>query len=297
MYDRDNSPSLPCVHMPKPRARVPCLCRPIKLPRCGFTASAALNDSLRHFASSLQPCRKEQLNNTLCRSEIFIISIQKVPTDYGNPNSNVSMGRSGCGCGHMLKSILLCPYTLVKRIHKCFNKPPKPRYECQYCYEHKRDQEFVARSAIPYSCQFHFTNLYHVCKACMDASIAAQLESKPLIEVGCPQCGVAWDPDDLKMLIGPKNAKRFRQLDRLAREQVLVPADLPDGASLDMLLAKGTRFCPWCKWAFVRTGGCDSMLCSRCGKCFNISYALILEDSKGNRAADVDEKSNLDEII
>lgn len=132
----------------------------------------------------------------------------------------------------------------------------KPRFECQFCCEHKRLDHFIARAAIPYSCQLHIaTTTNRVCKTCMEASLSAQLDCKPLLDVGCPQCGVGWEPEELRYLIGWKNEKRFKELDRLAREQILVPSDLPDGATVDVLLAKGARF--WCvlhdDQTFVRT--------------------------------------------
>lgn len=76
----------------------------------------------------------------------------------------------------------------------------------------------------------------------MDAALRAQLESKPLIETGCPQCGIPWGPEDVKKLISPKTQKRFRELEMLARQRVLVPADLPDKATLELLLDAATRF-------------------------------------------------------
>ena len=119
----------------------------------------------------------------------------------------------------------------------------KPRFECQYCFEHKHFEDFIKRGAVPYNCSFHLATTKNlVCKACIEGSLSAQLDSKPLIEVGCPQCGVAWEPGEVKMLIGGKNEKRFKALDRLAKEQVLTPSDLPDGATIDVLLAKGARF-------------------------------------------------------
>ena len=61
---------------------------------------------------------------------------------------------------------------------------------------------------------------------------------------------------------------------------------------------------PWCRWPFIKDGGCDAMQCEcgwltnetsllicclgiKCHKCFNIDYAMILEDKDGNRAAPV----------
>ena len=42
--------------------------------------------------------------------------------------------------------------------------------------------------------------------------------------------------------IGRRMRKRFTEIERLAREQVLTPAELPDGATVAVLLAKGVRF-------------------------------------------------------
>ena len=121
-------------------------------------------------------------------------------------------------------------------------KQQKSRYECQYCFENKREHEFVSTATVPYSCRHHLSLTNRVCKTCMESSLRAQLDSKPILEVGCPQCGEAWDLDELQFLVGVKNQKRLRYLDRLARDRVLVPADLPDGATVDMLLSKGARF-------------------------------------------------------
>jgi len=91
-----------------------------------------------------------------------------------------------------------------------------------------------------------------------------------------------------------------------------VPDELPDQPTLDDMLARGARLCPCCRFPFVKLGGCDSMLCEylsavacmhtsnhdgqggNCGRYFNVAYALVLEDGKGHRAANVDEDSNAD---
>ena len=121
-------------------------------------------------------------------------------------------------------------------------RKPKPRFECQYCCEHKREDSFVANGVMPYSCRPHFTNANRVCKLCIDAAFKAQLDSKPLLNCGCPQCGIAWDPEEWKWMVSIKTQKLIKRLDQLARQQVLVPNELPDGATVDTLLEKGTRF-------------------------------------------------------
>ena len=123
---------------------------------------------------------------------------------------------------------------------------PKPtsrnRLECQYCCERKRPHDFLTRGAVPYTCQDHVTGSQRVCKTCMESAIAAQLDCKPLLRIGCPTCNDPWDPENLKLLVGVKNQRRFKKLEQLAREQVLAPEDVPDGATMEDLLVRGARF-------------------------------------------------------
>lgn len=140
-------------------------------------------------------------------------------------------------------------------------KSRKPRFECQYCFEHKEAKEFTKGAFIPWNCQPHLTGHNRVCKTCLEAAISAQLDCKALLDVGCPQCGTAWEPEDLRMLAGPKDSKRLREMDRRAQKRIYVPSELPDQGTLDDMLARGARLCPGCLFPFVKMGGCDSILC------------------------------------
>lgn len=148
---------------------------------------------------------------------------------------------------------------------KLKRKSRKPRFECQYCSEHKPAKEFVSSAFLPWDCQPHLTGSDRVCKPCMEAALSAQLDCKPLLDIGCPQCGTAWEPDDVRMLMGIKDSKRFREMDKQAQTQVYVPEELPDQLTLDDMLARGARLCPNCRFPFIKLGGCESILCqSRC---------------------------------
>lgn len=114
--------------------------------------------------------------------------------------------------------------------------PHRPRRECQYCCEKKTMKVFAMATTVPHGCRVH---LRHVCKACLRTSISAQLDSKPLLDVGCPSCSTPWDSEDLRILLGHEDKKRFRQLDLLAKDQTLVPSDLPEAVTLDQMLVRG----------------------------------------------------------
>lgn len=132
-----------------------------------------------------------------------------------------------------------------------------PKQECDYCSEEKRPRDFPAR-ALPASCYAHLTV---VCKACVQAALGAQLESKPLLEIGCPQCSLVWSRKHVTALLSPKDKKRYRQIDDRARGMSCVPVEMPETKSLDLLLKQGARFCPWCRFPFIKDGGCDYMSC------------------------------------
>lgn len=189
----------------------------------------------------------------------------------------------------------------------------KPKFECQYCNESKQAKEFLNSAFLPWNCQPHLTGSDRVCKTCLEAALSAQLDCKPLLDIGCPQCGTAWEPEDLRMLMGSKDGKRLREIDKQAQHQTFIPSELPDQSTLDDLLARGARLCPSCRFPFVKLGGCDSILCEQlslsairshdftdknaggnCGKYFNVAYAPVLEDGKGRRAVNVNEDSNTD---
>ena len=62
--------------------------------------------------------------------------------------------------------------------------------ECQYCYESKPPSAFVHESDIPTNCIPHLSGSLGVCQACMNSALKAQLQSKPLLDIGCPTCVV-----------------------------------------------------------------------------------------------------------
>ena len=115
-------------------------------------------------------------------------------------------------------------------------------HECIYCCEIKRQDSFIASVEIPYTCQHHFVDPKHVCRTCMEVSLRTQFDCKPLIEVGCPECGRSWEPFEVQELLALRDLGKFKQMERLAKERTLIPADMPDGATIDVLLAKGARF-------------------------------------------------------
>jgi len=151
-------------------------------------------------------------------------------------------------------------------VHRALSKlhgSAKPRYECQYCYEQKLAKELVAASVLPWSCQAHLTGPNKVCKRCLEAALSAQLDCKTLLDVGCPQCGTAWEPADIRVLVSSADKKRLRELDSGARSEVYVPQpdELPDQSTMNDMLKRGARLCPFCRYPFVKLGGCESMLC------------------------------------
>ncbi|KAK4506112.1 hypothetical protein PRZ48_004077 [Zasmidium cellare] len=148
--------------------------------------------------------------------------------------------------------------------------PRRLKKECQYCCENKPMKVFAIAMTVPHVCRVH---LRQVCKDCLRASLSAQLDSKPLLEVGCPSCSTPWDSEDLRILLGHKDKKRFKELDLLAKAQSLVPSELPEDVTLDEMLVRG----------------------SKCWRSFDVSYALVLEDGKGRRAASVSDDWNTDE--
>ncbi|KXT07215.1 hypothetical protein AC578_2451 [Pseudocercospora eumusae] len=60
---------------------------------------------------------------------------------------------------------------------------------------------------------------------------------------------------------------------------------MPEKPTMNLMLDQGARLCPWCRFPFVKQGGCDHMSCSSCDRAFCIQYALVLENEKGRRAA------------
>lgn len=129
---------------------------------------------------------------------------------------------------------------LTKSFARLF--PRRHKKECQYCCESKPLKSFALASAVPHGCRVH---LRGVCKNCLEASLGAQLDSKPLLEVGCPSCSIPWDSEDLRTLLGHKDKKRFRDIDFLAKNMALVPSDLPEGVTLDQMLERGMWSSRW----------------------------------------------------
>jgi len=142
-----------------------------------------------------------------------------------------------------------------------FTRARKPKLECQYCCEKKPTKDFISGSYIPWNCQPHLTGQHRVCKHCIQSALGAQIDCKALLDIGCPQCGAAWEPDDVKMLLGSKDGKRFREIDRQAQERVFVPDELPDELTLEDMLKRGARCCPACRWPFVKVAGCENVQC------------------------------------
>lgn len=112
----------------------------------------------------------------------------------------------------------------------------RPKKECQYCCENKPMKTFAMAMTVPHGCRVH---LKGVCKTCLRASLSAQLDSKALLEVGCPSCSTPWDSEDLRILLGHKDKKKFQELDLLAKDQTLTPKDMPEGLTLDQMLERG----------------------------------------------------------
>ena len=152
-------------------------------------------------------------------------------------------------------------HSKIQRALSKLRRASKPRYECQYCYEQKLGKELVAGTLLPWSCQAHLTGPNQVCSACLETALSTQLDCKTLLDVGCPQCGTAWEPEDIKLLVSSRDKKRLDGLDTAAKTQVYVPSEMPDQWTLSDMLARGTRCCPFCRYPFIKLGGCDSMLC------------------------------------
>lgn len=154
-------------------------------------------------------------------------------------------------------------------LHRAWRKitPSGERFECIYCCERKPSGRFVKTSVVPYGCSPHLVGKdSKVCRACIESSLSAQLDSKPLLDVGCPQCSIAWESGNIKALVHARDRRRYRQLDEMAQKRTFQPseAELPDGLTMKDLLDRGARQCPWCRILFVKLGGCDSMLCECC---------------------------------
>lgn len=188
--------------------------------------------------------------------------------------------------------------------------PHRPRTECHICCENKLKKAYTHHKRLPSECREH---LQTTCQSCIRSSLSAQLDSSPLLAVGCPQCAASWSNECLRVLLGHKDRKRFQQLDLLAQGRPFVPApgDMPEAPTLDVLLEAGARLCPWCRFPFCKEGGCDYISCkcqsfrcpvsdqandclgSKCNKGFALSYALVLEDGHGRRAKDVSDDIRL----
>lgn len=138
--------------------------------------------------------------------------------------------------------------------------PHRPRRECEICCERKLHKAFSHHKYIPYECRPH---LQTFCLSCIRSSLSAQLDTKPVLALGCPQCAVPWNWEYSILLLGYKDRKKYRRLNLLAQGRVFVPApkDMPEASTLDFLLDTGVRLCPWCRFPFCKEGGCDHMSC------------------------------------
>lgn len=131
--------------------------------------------------------------------------------------------------------------------------PHRPRKECQICCEEKLVKAFGKTKQLPYDCRSH---LRSICRRCVASSLSAQLDSKPLLAIGCPQCTAPWTRDDLMSLLASKDRKRYQRLDANAQRRAFIPAkhDMPERPTLDLLLESGARLCPWCQFPFIKDG-------------------------------------------
>jgi hypothetical protein len=119
----------------------------------------------------------------------------------------------------------------------------QPRYECHYCADTKRAGDFIPRAALPYNCQYHLgTADKRVCRTCLESWLSAQLDCKTLLEVSCPECSRPWDPEEVRHLIGKGDEKKFRVLEEMAKDSVLVPEEVPEKGTTNFLLNSGARF-------------------------------------------------------
>lgn len=152
-----------------------------------------------------------------------------------------------------------CLSGLLKTIYRIL--PRRAKKDCQYCYESKANKAFTAGKLVPLSCQSH---LRDVCRTCVQSSLRTQLENRPLLEVGCPQCKLSWESRYLRALLGHRDRKRFQKLDLIAqgRSFVPVPEQMPEKPTMDLMLDQGARLCPWCRFPFVKEGGCDHISCA-----------------------------------
>ena len=136
------------------------------------------------------------------------------------------------------------PAPLKKLYEKLLPESKKqPRYECHYCAETKRASNFIPQAALPYNCQFHLGRAdKRVCKRCLESWLSAQLDCKTLLEVSCPECSRPWDPEEVRYLIGKGDERKFRVLEEMAKESVLVPEEVPEKGTTELLLNSGARF-------------------------------------------------------
>ena len=61
-------------------------------------------------------------------------------------------------------------------------------------------------------------------------------------KIGCPACGVPWEPGFVTTLMDEESREKLRTLLNITRTPQYTPKDLPDGLTTDLLLKKGTRF-------------------------------------------------------
>lgn len=158
--------------------------------------------------------------------------------------------------------------SMISRLTRCVMSCAKlsPTYECEYCCEKRISKAFTLTNPTPSQCRGH---LRHVCRSCIKSTLQAQLQSRALRDVGCPACSQSWDWKEQRRFYGlkPGKGKNKAQLDTmqnlhlLGKGMPLVPQRLPEEATIATMLDAGVRFCPWCRFPFVKEGGCKHMEC------------------------------------
>lgn len=127
-----------------------------------------------------------------------------------------------------------------------------------YCCEEKPAARFVKVATIPFGCLSHLNGTKgKVCQSCLAASLRAQLDSKTFLDIGCPQCSNAWEARSIQRLMGAKDRRRYSLLNDMARSRTYKLSEelAPDERTMNDLLERGARQCPWCQYLFVKLGG------------------------------------------
>ena len=77
------------------------------------------------------------------------------------------------------------------------HRPPAYRYvqlagatqECEVCMISRRRSHFPSCEELPAGC----SHCISICRVCIGASLASDIDNKPLNEAGCPTCKASWD--------------------------------------------------------------------------------------------------------